>query len=78
MVWKGAPEMKSIVSSFVLRVSHSMEDNCSEDWRIRIRHVQSDEEIYLSSLDDVKAYIEDQVKHERELVEFRKGVKDDR
>jgi hypothetical protein len=78
MVWKGAPEMKNIVSSFVLRVSHSIEDNCLEDWRIRIRHVQSDEEIYLSSLDEVKAYIEDQVKHERELLEFRKGVKDGR
>jgi hypothetical protein len=78
MVWKGAPEMKSIVSSFVLRVSHSIEENCSEDWRIRIRHVQSDEEIYLSSLDEVRAYIEDQVKQERELLEFRKGVKDDR
>jgi hypothetical protein len=75
---KGAPEMKNIVSSFVLRVSHSMEENSSEGWRIRIRHVQSDEEIYLSSLDEVKEYIADQVKRERDLLEFRKGVKDDR
>jgi hypothetical protein len=75
---KGAPEMNNIVSSFVLRVSHSMEENSSEGWRIRIRHVQSDEEIYLSSLDEVKEYIADQVKRERDLLEFRKGVKDDR
>lgn len=69
--------MESIVSSFVLRVSQSMEGNI-EDWRIRIRHVQTDEEIYLSSLDELKEYIKEQVNKERDLQEVRKGVRDDR
>ena len=70
--------MENIVSSFVLRVSHAFEGNESTDWRIRIRHVQSDKEIYLSSLDEVKDYIEEQMKQELVLQQVRKGVMDER
>jgi hypothetical protein len=69
--------MKSIVSSFVLRVSQASEEYQPEDWRIRIRHVQSDEEVYLNSLDEIKEYIKTQVKREQDLLEIRKGVTDE-
>ena len=69
--------MEHLVSSFVLRVSHSNGGNDLEDWRIRIRHVQTDQETYLSSLDEVKEYIEEQMKQERVLQQVRKGVLDE-
>lgn len=69
--------MKNIVSSFVLRVSQSIEEQHKEDYRIRIRHVQSDEEIYLSSLEEIKGYISEQLKREQGLLKARKGAADE-
>lgn len=75
---EGDWSMKNIVSSFVLRVSQPIVEHAKEDYRIRIRHVQSDEEIYLSSLEEIKDYISDQLKREQDLLEARKGVADER
>jgi hypothetical protein len=77
-VREGDWSMKNIVSSFVLRVSQPVGEQDKEDYRIRIRHVQSDEEIYLSSLEEIKDYISVQLKREQDLLGVRKGVADDR
>jgi len=52
-----------VMSSFVLRFS-PLEQTESEDrkWRIRITHVQGQDEIVVGSLQDAMSYIEDVLK----------------
>lgn len=50
----------NVISSYVLRVM-VQEGAGVNGIRIRLSHVQSGEEVYVSSLDEAKAYIEEQL-----------------
>ncbi|WP_442603463.1 hypothetical protein [Paenibacillus sp. KN14-4R] len=52
-----------VVSSFVLRFSPN-EASREQDrpWRIRVTHVQSQEEVTVGTLDDAMKYIDDALK----------------
>ena len=52
--------MSQIISSFVLRITQEV-DEASEGVRIRIKHIQSDEEVYLTSLTELEPYIHEKL-----------------
>ncbi|MCR8644158.1 hypothetical protein NV379_16005 [Paenibacillus sp. N1-5-1-14] len=52
-----------VVSSFVLRFSQLGTEGIQErPWRIRVTHVQSQEEVTVGTLDDAMKYIDDALK----------------
>jgi hypothetical protein len=53
-------QWNNVISSYVLRIT-VQEGEGQNGIRIRLSHVQSGEEVYVSSLDEAKAYIEDQL-----------------
>ncbi|WP_096187851.1 hypothetical protein [Evansella halocellulosilytica] len=57
--------MNQHITSYVLRIVQTYNEN-GEEYRIKIRHVQTDEETYLPSLHDVPSFIESQLKKETE------------
>lgn len=59
--------MSQMIFSYVLRIFQENGDAAVGQIRIRLKHVQTDEELYFTSMAEVKEYIEQQIQLEMEL-----------
>ncbi|WP_078594101.1 hypothetical protein [Evansella clarkii] len=53
--------MTQNITSYVLRIIETYNDKGEQERRIKLRHVQTEEEYYLSSLEEVPHFIETQL-----------------
>ena len=54
--------MTQSITSYVLRITQIYSEEGEQERRIKLRHVQTEEETYLSSLDEVPDFIETQLR----------------
>lgn len=50
--------MNDYISSYVIRIMNVEEENGKERYRIKLSHVQTGEELYLHSFEELKNYLE--------------------
>lgn len=50
--------MNDFISSYVIRIIRSEQLHGIDNYRIKLSHVQSGEEVYLHSFDELKDYLE--------------------
>lgn len=62
--------MNDFVSSYVIRIIRTETAHGEGSYRIKLSHVQSGEEMYVHSFEELKAYLEDAVAEELNVKEM--------
>lgn len=60
--------MNDFISSYVIRIIRSEQKRGDDSFRIKLSHVQSGEEVYLHSFDELKDYLEVSVSSSKGLI----------
>ena len=60
--------MNDFISSYVIRIMRTQRIHGEDSLRIKLSHVQTGEEVYLHSFDEVKDYLEATVSSNKGLI----------
>ncbi|MDQ0256907.1 hypothetical protein J2S74_004352 [Evansella vedderi] len=63
--------MNDFISSYVIRIMSSEKAPGKKSYRIKLSHVQSGEEMYLHSFEELKTYLEESVTLDKGAKEFQ-------